>query len=145
MKKSSVAEKKNYPFGKYDPLQHVNQDDEEECTFQPKINHNAAKLSNRIYPDESVTDMLYRDAHERRIKDKEYQKTHKQSVTKVANAPKMNTQSLELVMKRVEKSLRNLIDDTENSDTKGQLNFENLGTILYRMGVFQNLEFSKVC
>jgi hypothetical protein len=48
-----------------------------------------------------------------------------------------------LVVKRIEKSLRSLIEDTENPETKGYLNFENVGTILYRVGVFQNLEFTK--
>jgi hypothetical protein len=44
-------------------------------TFQPKINRNAARISNRGLPDQSVTDLLYRDAHERKIKEKEYQKS----------------------------------------------------------------------
>jgi len=48
-----------------------------------------------------------------------------------------------LVVKRIEKSLRGLIEDIENPETKGYLNFENLGTVLYRIGLFQNLEFTK--
>ncbi len=48
-----------------------------------------------------------------------------------------------LVVKRIERSLRALIEDTENPESKGYLTFENLGTVLYRIGVFQNLEFTK--
>ena len=31
--------------------------------------------------------------------------------------------------------------DAEESDKAGQLTFEGLGTVLHRLGVFQNLEF----
>ena len=46
-----------------------------------------------------------------------------------------------MVLAKIKKSLQNLINDTANPETPGQLNFENLGTVLYRIGLLQNLEF----
>ena len=46
-------------------------------------------------------------------------------------------------MKRIEKIIRSLIDDAEEPSSNGNLTFENLGAVLNKLGVFQNLEFSK--
>ncbi len=53
-------------------MQYVNSSDEEECTFQPEINANAGSLAKRIARAGDVNELLYQDAHERRLKHKEY-------------------------------------------------------------------------
>jgi hypothetical protein len=46
-------------------------------------------------------------------------------------------------MNRIKKAITHLIEEIEKPEQKGLLNFEQLGMILSKMGVFQNLEFGK--
>lgn len=46
-------------------------------------------------------------------------------------------------MNRIKKAITHLIVEVEKPEQKGSLNFETVGMILYKMGVFQNLEFGK--
>jgi hypothetical protein len=49
-----------------------------------------------------------------------------------------------MIMNRIKKAITHLIEEAEKPETKGQINFESLGMILSKMGIFQNLEFGKV-
>ncbi len=46
-------------------------------------------------------------------------------------------------MNRIKKAIQHLVEEIEKPEQRGSLNFENLGMILSKMGVFQNLEFGK--
>lgn len=75
-KRGSLFATRGQVYSKYDAMQYIQNRDDDECTFQPKINYNSARISNRLYqPEETIADMLYRDAHERLNKEKEIQKT----------------------------------------------------------------------
>lgn len=53
----------------------------------------------------------------------------------------MDSKSFQIVLKRLQKALGSLISETEDQEAQGQLRFEGLGMVLYRIGVFQNLSF----
>jgi hypothetical protein len=59
------------------------------------------------------------------------------------NKNKIDTNSLKMIMRKIEKTLRSIISDNESSESKGHLDFEGIGTILHNIGAFQNLEFEK--
>ena len=46
-------------------------------------------------------------------------------------------------MQRLDKLIRNLIQEADESNTSDSITFENLGSILQRLGIFQNLQFHK--
>lgn len=46
-------------------------------------------------------------------------------------------------MKKIEKIIRSIIEEAEEPATAGNLTFENLGSVLQKIGIFQNLEFQK--
>jgi len=48
---------------------------------------------------------------------------------------------MKIVLNRLQKAMKSLVVNAEESETKGRLTFEGLGTVLYRVGLFQNLEF----
>jgi len=48
---------------------------------------------------------------------------------------------MKIVLKRLQKAMKSLVENAEESETKGRLTFEGIGTVLYRLGLFQNLEF----
>lgn len=125
----------------WDPTQHVNSSDEEECTFQPKINANAGKLSKRLGTSGDWSEKLYKDAFERTAKFSEYHDAELSHREKTADSVKIHSNSMKIVLKKLQKSMKSLIMDAEESDKAGQLTFEGLGTVLHRLGVFQNLEF----
>lgn len=56
---------------------------------------------------------------------------------------KIDTNSLKLIMRKIEKALRSIIHDNEAPEQKEHLNFEGIGIILHGIGAFQNLEFEK--
>ena len=49
---------------------------------------------------------------------------------------------MKIVLQKLQKSLSSLIKDAETPEATGEITFEGLGTVLNRLGVFQNLEFS---
>ena len=49
---------------------------------------------------------------------------------------------MKIVLQKLQKSLSNLIKNAEDAEVPDQLSFEGLGTVLHRLGVFQNLEFT---
>lgn len=141
LKKIKQTERNIAPFSKYDT--YLNNHEEAECTFVPKVNPNAGRPSSKMQSNENVNDMLHRDAHERIQKKKNDQVIDKKKRAEVANSNKIDNKSLRLVMRKIEKALRNVVADNEAPDQKGQINFENLGTIFHNIGCFQNLEFAK--
>jgi len=62
-------------------------------------------------------------------------------VTKIANSNKISSNSIKIVLKKVETALRNIIQQSENAHRPGFIAFADLGIILSRLGVFQNLDF----
>lgn len=46
-------------------------------------------------------------------------------------------------MQRVEKLIRSIVTNAEEPKAEGLLTFENLGSVLHKLGIFQNLEFNK--
>lgn len=48
-----------------------------------------------------------------------------------------------MVIKKITRTIQSLLSDVESPDAKGKVSFENLGSLLFKMGVFQNIEFGK--
>lgn len=59
------------------------------------------------------------------------------------NTSKILVSSHKLVTQRIEKIVRGIVNDAEDSGSSGALSFENLGVVLHRLGIFQSLEFNK--
>jgi len=116
--------------------------DDEECTFKPKINSKTSKLASKRQTQEGPVNVnLYKIAQEKKEKAREQEDELRQSISKTANQNKINPNSVKIILKRIETALRNLIADSESQNTAGKVSFENLGLILHRLGLFQNLEF----
>jgi len=118
---------------------------DEECTFQPKINPNTSRIANtkRQHTDRSINESLYQEAREKKARGKEQEAEEKQNLSKVANSNKISSNSIKIVLKKVEAALRNIIQQSENAKHPGSIDFADLGVILSRLGVFQNLEFNQ--
>lgn len=84
---------------------------------------------------------MYKIAQEKKQKAREQEDELRQSISKTVNSNKINPNSVKIILKRIETAIRNLIADSESQATAGKVSFENLGVILHRLGLFQNLEF----
>jgi len=124
----------------WNPMLYVNSSDEEECTFQPKINANAAKLSARETLPTDAWKHLYQDAFDKTQKTKEFLEAEDVDRNKTAKTPKINKESVRIILNKLQKAMSALILGVEDAKD-GELTFEGLGTVLYRLGLFQNLEF----
>jgi len=124
-------------------VRHIQNEDDEECTFKPKLNAKTKKLINdkRQAGEQPAAENLYKVAQDKKTKNKEQEAELKQNVNKAANSNKISANSMKIILKKIEASLRNLISDVENPNSRGRISFENLGVILHRLGIFQNLEF----
>jgi len=125
----------------WDPMQYINSSDEEECTFQPEINTNAGHLAKRIERAGDTNEILYQDALERRIKHQEYLEIDHDNREKIATISKIRPKSVQMVIKKLQRALKSLVEGAEESETPDSLTFEGLGTVLFRLGLFQNIEF----
>jgi len=114
---------------------------DEECTFKPKLNSKTSKIAKRPPTDRSINESLYQEAREKKVRNKEQEAEAKQNVTKIANSNKISSNSIKIVLKKVETALRNIIQQSENAHRPGFIAFADLGIILSRLGVFQNLDF----
>jgi hypothetical protein len=126
----------------WNPMLYVNSSDEEECTFQPKVNANAAKLSGRQTIATEAFKHLYQDAFDRTQKTKEFLDGELTQREKTATFSKMNKESVRLVLLKLQKAMSALILGVDDAKD-GELGFEGLGTVFYRLGLFQNLEFTQ--
>lgn len=64
-------------------------------------------------------------------------------ISKISNTSKITSNSHKLVMKRIERIIKTLVHDAEDPNNAGNLSFENLGIVLQKVGIFQNLEFNR--
>jgi len=126
----------------FNPMEHLDSSDEDECTFHPKINSNAGRIAQRQNLNGATNEMLYRDATDRMAKSNEYQQIEQATIAKSSTTTKIGAKSMKIVLQKLQRSLSNLIKDAEDTEKPGHLSFEGLGRVLYNLGIFQNLEFN---
>lgn len=125
----------------FNAFENFDSSDEEECTFHPQINQNASKLSKKPETNLSVNEYLYNYATEKKAKHQENKDIHDMKRTQKMTESKINKKSIDIILKKLNNALKNLISHAEKQDAEGKVCFESLGTVLHQIGVFQNLEF----
>jgi hypothetical protein len=129
------------PISFFQHMEHLNSSDEDECTFHPKVNNKPHFCTQRIIPNNDTNEFLHRHAKDRSAKKQEHQDINQANVNRMTTMSKIGPKSVQIVFKKLQQAVKSLINDSESQENPGHVTFEGLGTILYRIGLFQNLEF----
>lgn len=64
-------------------------------------------------------------------------------ISKTSNTSKTVAKSHKLVTQRIHKTIKMIVTEAEEPGSESTLKFENLGSILHRLGVFQGIGFKQ--
>lgn len=130
------------PITHFQHMEHLNSSDEDECTFHPKVNNKPHLCAQRVIPNNDTNEFLHNHAKDRSAKKLENQDINHSKFDRMTNTSKIGPKSVQIMFKRLQQAVKSLISDSESIENPGNLTFEGLGTVLYKIGLFQNLEFT---
>lgn len=130
------------PVTHFQHMEHLNSSDEDECTFHPKTNNKPHLCAQRVIPNNDTNEFLHNHAKDRSAKKQERQELNHSNFDRMTAMSKIGPKSMQIVFKKLQQAIKSLVSDCESLENPGNVTFEGLGTILYRIGLFQNLEFT---